>query len=954
MYSFLDKRICQEKDATHFTLEGSRKIYYNIPENLYEHFFNQLCSHVAQSETHSLYEMPTKYQHVVLDLTMEFFEKPVKAYSERFLLSLIYAVQRVIYEEITNLDTQTYQQMHCIVLEENQEPLISADGNFEYRLQLHFVMCFLEKEYLLTTWTKKLKASISKYIKLDNPLPCNWGQCINFGIYNDPVLVYGGINFVEEAKPLLYSRYFTYLDFEFSVLDDPNVVIEDVFNIEDMVIYPQTHISNAILFNQEKSYWLPLFCSRAYRVDISHPKEDPLAESFKNVDDASNYLNEEYSSKLSLSKFRSLILLWRNHLDKLQRSSKYIVEMSWWKDIGRALFSIVDGSESKEDECLEIWQEFLNGLNIETETLNDMWERFATNGVDNITEETVLYYINITTPYLYREWIKEDKIKKYVAAVVDTTDDNVAQAFYCRFPFDFVYTGKNDGWYYFKRTLNSHGYFHGYWVHDYECGHLFNHIRDSFKKSLSEHAEEILEEIGDKLVKKSRANNPLDALLTKLGSTAYKNTLEKTLRDFYSNHNFSNIADENQCITNNEDCLIEVTTKGHIWVRGGKPQDYCTKSTKKHFLRKRSAEKEKKVQDYFDRLFPDPDYQLYHKCMLAYMLIGVNNLYKLFFMLYGEHNSSKSQYAKFIGAAFGDYVINGQEGEMNFNPGKQNAAAAAPEKMRKKGTRAVFHHEWDSKTVIDSSKIRRESGGDRPTGRDLFAKSKEIKEFNQQYKSFGLANKYPPLNDPSVAATFLRLKVLKFETRFFPKMPNRIMKTYLEERALIPNDKTTKSRLIKLLSSSRLGEYAPPDPADQKICRIYPIDNTIEDQINDYAPYFLQMAVDNFTFLMEKGFPECSLINQWTYYYRTHCDFYYEFIDSMIEPFEGGKITQAAMYRIFKSWYAGNFPSCKVPSIQIFMQEMINKNLINTGEKIFIGYSIKQLITPEDMEELKE
>jgi phage/plasmid-associated DNA primase len=124
--------------------------------------------------------------------------------------------------------------------------------------------------------------------------------------------------------------------------------------------------------------------------------------------------------------------------------------------------------------------------------------------------------------------------------------------------------------------------------------------------------------------------------------------------------------------------------------------------------------------------------------------------------------------------AFGEYCY--KANIAMFTQKRNKAGAAAPELIRMKGKRFVFMSEPDEGEPLSTGFMKEMTSSEKVTGRDLFAGSKEMVEFDVQAKCHLACNDKPKVNSND-GGTWRRLKVIDFPMKFVegaPKAANEL------------------------------------------------------------------------------------------------------------------------------------------------------------------------------------
>lgn len=885
--------------ATHVTLFPQAR--YNVPDSAYENFLRHICSAVDAGETHCVAETPKNRMPVIANVRLVYDDIPPVSYTNQFVWRLVRMYQTILRDQLS-FDDDNPIPLTCFMLEqenEEGEDYLKIDDNYVYRFQLFFPYAKVESSFLNKTVKPLLLAQIrsQNMVKYLDREPINsWEDAIDFNIAQNPFLMYGGVE-NRNSRPLFVTRCYHAIKLE--DIDDNTVI--DWLQEEDgngpIDIRLETYsgvklcIVSPALFdeNPDKWHWLPVFFSLSFTAEVSVMKEQSrYVAANPNVPWSFATGFEEVQQKLEVIEQQLLPML---------RPNRFSVP-SYWLDIGKGLFHACNG----DAYGLEVWKKVGQRRGVDIDTFGGgncdyHWATYDDYGTDGITDLTIRWYAQRDNPEQYRQWRTEMESGLFDAAT-SCTDDDVAKAFHFRFPFEFLYAGRQ--WWRFQG--------HRWGVDDEGIG-IITHLAENFTKALESHrtnlsarAERVA---GFEKQDIDRRLKQLGQLLTKLKSDPFKHRITNSLRRHYLNKTFDSNKDENPRLTVCKNGIIEACRDGSIFFRDGKPEDYCTKWTNIKYPLTKPENTLKELNVWLAQLFIDPaapEDLSYHKWMAYYRasLLCGGNKEKLMLQMFGETHTAKSLYEKALFCMLGEYAGKGENSDIIFNSQK-SPGSAAPFLARAQGTRLLFYDELDSKTPLDAGAIRKQSGGDTQPHRDLFQKGRDIVESRQQFRIACTYNKEPPINDASVDAFWERIAVAPFTTKW--------------------------------------SFTAPRDPEEQKRLRIYARDMEFEDRIKHLAPAMLWLAVEDYPKYFREGLPLCDKIIKATRNYRAHSDYYLNFINNALRTNPTSVVTLRRMYNHFRSWYIGRFPNSKPPSDPFFQREMASKHIGLIGNE-YHGYEL--------------
>ena len=236
----------------------------------------------------------------------------------------------------------------------------------------------------------------------------------------------------------------------------------------------------------------------------------------------------------------------------------------------------------------------------------------------------------------------------------------------------------------------------------------------------------------------------------------------------------------------------------HVVFRDGRPEDYMSFLAGQNAPEMESIEyrpynaadpAQAEIQDFFTKLFPNPDLRRYTLRLLASCLEGFNRE-QCFYIATGVGGNGKSKLVELMRMTFGDYQTALQSTVLTRS--RPDAGAANPEMMAAKCRRFIYLQEPDDKEPLNTSRMKQLSGEDMVEARALYG---DQEKFVIMGKLFMMCNKLPPVTTMD-RGTWRRIRVIEFVSKFvLPDHPE-----YLEKR---PNVFLMDPMLDKKLRSWR-------------------------------------------------------------------------------------------------------------------------------------------------------
>lgn len=256
----------------------------------------------------------------------------------------------------------------------------------------------------------------------------------------------------------------------------------------------------------------------------------------------------------------------------------------------------------------------------------------------------------------------------------------------------------------------------------------------------------------------------------KLKTSRFKENVMRECRELFLDEEFVNKVDENKNLIAFNNGVLD-TLKMEF--RDGKPEDYISFSTKLDFDEQMPHYQHRcwpELQKFINDVLPDPEVRTYFLAYLSTSLSGANEAQK-FHILTGTGSNGKSMLMNLMTQAMGDYATKASVTMLTQGRGK--TGSANPDLVRLKGRRFATMSEPDEGAAINTGYMKELASSERVVGRDLYAGSKQMVEFDMQTRFNFSCNDKPVINTQD-GGTWRRLVVIDFPTKFVvaPKLPN--------------------------------------------------------------------------------------------------------------------------------------------------------------------------------------
>lgn len=877
---------------THHTYFSPRqRLRLNTSE--YEKFWTGYCDIVSDSKDDyvnlSLAEITGDTPPMVLDFKLRFPESVSSSgdlddsndevtfspCGEAFILSIVSACQQTI---LDNLKISVAQhELICCVMEPEYNCKIRDEILVSFKLQFPYCRTSIR------TQNRTMRTSIIKYLRqmnviklLDEQPVNNWEDIIDKSVPENPWPLYRGI-----TDPKYQSHSLTHI---YGIItqdhienydkdDDPEIELEDAFfptehsHVKNRLIQAELFESNDI------NHWLPLFLSVNYWQSIVHAKEEVINKSTINdnitIQTPSLLNTDDDDSPSDLAIAIDLIPMLSDERKNLRH---------YWIEIGKALWNACKGGL----EGLDVWVDFTRGSeHYEEDDCRALYPSFV--HINYFTIKSIAWYAMKDSHNLYATWQR----KWYISAIdkaSSLTHTDVATAMYRIYWLEFICTSIKDRLWYQYEGHHWKKLDRGHAVRQKIKGDFLKRIegrRNQYSQMVQDSNNAAMKDQHEIQIKK------LTILIQKLKQVTFKNLLLTEAQDHFYVESFCDYRDTNINLMGIINGVIE-TCDGYAIYRYGKPEDYITMCSGIYWSEEYHADHPVVIEflTWMHQCFPDPDLCVYFMRLIASCLRSGNND-KIFPIMTGEGNNSKSMVKKLIECIFGSYSFTMPSTFFTQTRGRSNQAS--PEIALAKYAKLVWMQEPNAKDDIMDGTLKELTGMDQIFARLL---NENGGNFTVNFIVFLMCNKIPGLD------------------------PNKAIKN---RTSIIPFGSTWVSR------GDPKNEIDLPETEDEQMkLGIFEMDPKFEHRIPLMAPAALWVFVNMFKEYEEEGLKTPQSVVDTTEEYWNENDLYDLFKEECIDPaiLPGSinsetpkgvrdanvKLTLAQVYAEFKVWYKENYP----------------------------------------------
>lgn len=863
LVKFLSKCEVNKGDPfTHTSKIKPCRRYYIEGDNLDE-FYNIYNTVIADGGMAGITEKPPTVVPLIVDIDFRYSIDSLKRHYTPTHVKNIISIYHEIIEEIVE---EPDEKMFYTCVLEKTGPTVQQNrckDGFHLHFPYFYTEHWVQKEYIRN---EAIKRVTERKILDDIPMVETIDKVFDKNIPSVTWLMYGSRKDIHSEAYTLTSRYDKNLDI---------VPLKTIFKKD----------ANGTL-----SWNLPKHLSIRKNEDPTPLKEDisvkkPIVYKKRKRE----YQRDLDAIFTDLTEVEFLLQM----LDE-ERADDY----SQWIELGWILYNISEG----HSKGLQKWIEFSKKSDkFQDGICEKEWDKMEIRGY---TLGTLKHFAKNDSPSEFIKW-RDSKIDYTLDQGISMAHNDIAKILHMIFENQFVCADvEKDIWYEFKNhrwnknikgiTLRSH----------------LSHTLTSKYFNLSKRYYEKIQgevDIEQKHVYSGKIAT-IGKLIDKLKNSTFKNCVMKEAMEYFYDKEFSSKMDENPHLLVCENGVYDTEKKEF---RDGRPEDYCTKSTKLYYHE--FSEDDPRIielNEIFKKIFVNPQLYKFFR-QTASDLIRGGNRHKIFVIWSGMGDNGKSVCADLLELAFGDYyytppttILTGKQ---------QQSAGATSELLPCKGARIVVVSETDNADVLNCGTMKKLTGGDPFYARGIF---KEPIKITPQFKLILHCNKMPNIAAED-KASWNRIRVLPYESTF------------------------VKSHM------------APSSLQEQYSSKKFPMDKSLKDRLNDLAEAFLWWLIRDYEKYGDNDLYEPSEVTSATSIYHKTNDFYMQFIDESIKETNDNKdhITLAAIYQLFKEWFKDSYPGRKIPN-RTMVKEAMEKKLGKDIKGVWRGYIIYD--PDEDHEDISE
>ena len=749
-----------------------------------------------------------------------------------FMYCFIYAYQSVLNEYFS---TDTHQKIAVILQPDFY--VHNSNDNFVVDFRIQFPYWRVDSSYIskiiIPKVIEKLR-SINAFSYLPVQPLNDWNDIINDTIASKPVSMYRSVNSLNEA-PYSIRDVIGRVDLE--DIEEGNEIDtipldNGVFNVTTHKDYQNSLIDAGIFEEHDDDdrpydhiHWLPLFLSLNFFQNTTSLNNKGF-EFIKN----SQPVNRTDPADIDASQETPLEIgeYMLNYIDKVTWKKYH-----YWVCIGKCIYNIYDNKNEGYSRWVNLTQ---NKTDFDSQLCKGLWKKFSKN--NTYTHKTLAYLARQDNREAYEEWHLR-WCKPFFTDALQCTHTDVARALNRYYWLDYICADPESKLWYKYNGIR--------WTKIRGASAIRNQISNDFVKQFEKLRSVLSTDIQrvDSPDQKAIIENSINRagkVIKCLKNVSFKNSIMRESADIFyeGNEDFLSYLDDNPDLFVSRNAVIELNDI-YAAVRTGIPEDFVSKLAGTVYEKLGwDNEYVKMFMKWMNQCFKYADLRDYFLKLLSSCLRSRNSE-KIFPILTGAKNNSKSMIKKMTEAVWGSYCITMPLEILTTK--RQSSSGPSPELARADKTKLAWFQEPDTEDKLNNGNLKVFTGGD-----SFFARfcNNDGGDVTSTFVPLMMCNKIPviPGSDDAVKE---RWRVLPFDSTWVSK------------------------------------EMAPDTEEEQNRQRIYPKDPFFENEIPFMAPAALFVFVEMYTVYARDGLTQPSRVTFATENYWNNNDIYGLFSEECIE-----------------------------------------------------------------------
>ena len=523
------------------------------------------------------------------------------------------------------------------------------------------------------------------------------------------------------------------------------------------------------------------------------------------------------------------------------------------------------------------------------------WDKFDENRKGNVlTKYSIMHWCKKENPEKYNE-IRELSTDKYIENTRHGggTDTDIAQLAYHLFIDTFRCTSmKGNRWYYFKKNR---------WVENESGIDLRKRLNSVIAPLYIIRERDVMSNIreSDTLTEEQQNNfttlaSTWNNIAIKLKNCTSRNNIMTECKTLFKDQHLESKLDENPKLLGFDNGVFDFN-EGSF--RKTIPEDYISKSVGYDYIDFNDLNEKHhaillEIEEFLEKLFPDPDLRRYMWEHCASVCFGDTNN-QVFNIYTGVGSNGKSVFVDLIKETFGPYA--GVVPISLITQKRPSIGQTSSEVAQLKGLRYGCMNEPSKGDTINEGIMKEITGGDEIMARPLF---RDSITFTPQLKLTCCTNHLFDIKATD-DGTWRRIRKVDFESRFVDN---------------------------------------PDDPKYKGQPYVYQKNKTLKDRFSEWKPVFMAKLV-HIAKQTGGNVADCQKVLVASNAYRQKQDFMARFIQEKIEKgTEKDKISRSEIYNEFKNWYSQEFDDKPPPSSDL--TEKLTEKLGKYTRRGWWGYKI--------------
>ena len=478
-------------------------------------------------------------------------------------------------------------------------------------------------------------------------------------------------------------------------------------------------------------------------------------------------------------------------------------EYDKWIRVGWCLHNI-----EASEEYFTLWKDFSakSGKSSDTDwaKLRHEWFHGMRKSGDGprLTQRSLQKWARDDNPELYKQ-IVADNIHEYIRTEVEPTHYHISKLMKKMYANNYVASvqQRSTEWFKYDEEINM-------WKRLNQGLELKAKISCEVAGEIGVARLLIQKRIGECAAKDESTRNWLTEKMkellkveTQLYNNGFTESVMKMASQQFCEEDFMNKMNSNPYLLGCRNGILELRAKRedgteHVIFRQGRPEDYVSfrvgvkypELDAINYLPYDPTDPiQEEIQDFFRKLFPNPELRTYVLRLLSSTLEGTNKE-QCYYTFTGRGSNGKSKITELMAATLGDYYTTMSSTVLTRK--RPDGGAANPEIMVLKARRFICMTEPDDKEPINTSRMKQFSGEDMVEARQLYG---EQERFRIMGKICMLCNFLPPVNSMD-HGTWRRIRVIPFVASFVDEGDPVLL---LNRPNVYPKDLKLDEKLVK-------------------------------------------------------------------------------------------------------------------------------------------------------------